>query len=161
MGDVRPDGRSTWDAGHTEQLKVLLADKRLSTAEIAERLGTTRNAVIGKVNRMRREAFKGLALSGRRRTRAERIKAAAAKPMPVPPPPPPPEPAPEPEPDESNPVTLVELTATTCRWPLFKGREPVHQQFYCGAMPLPGRPYCGPHTRKAYSKAQRPEGAQG
>jgi GcrA cell cycle regulator len=45
--------------------------------------------------------------------------------------------------------TILELNEHTCRWPI---GDPARPDFYfCGALPLPGLPYCGAHCRLAYT----------
>lgn len=45
-------------------------------------------------------------------------------------------------------VTLLQLTAETCRWPL---GDPSTSEFrFCGMLPCGGLPYCAPHCRIAY-----------
>lgn len=44
-------------------------------------------------------------------------------------------------------VTILNLTAETCRWPL---GEPTAAMLYCGAEPFPGYSYCARHCRMAY-----------
>lgn len=48
----------------------------------------------------------------------------------------------------SRACSLLELTADTCRWPVGDVGEPGF--FFCGQPPLEGAPYCGPHCRKAF-----------
>lgn len=44
--------------------------------------------------------------------------------------------------------TIFELTAKTCRWPVGEGAS----MFFCGAAPVEGKPYCGSHCARAYTK---------
>jgi GcrA cell cycle regulator len=56
--------------------------------------------------------------------------------------------APEPaEPTPATAVTIMGLTATTCRWPL---GEPRHDMLYCGAAKDEGVAYCGWHCGWAF-----------
>ncbi len=49
----------------------------------------------------------------------------------------------------ANPVTLLELTEWTCRWPI---GDPTSPDFvFCGALPVPGHSYCAGHCRLAYA----------
>lgn len=51
-------------------------------------------------------------------------------------------------PIECRRVSLLELDATTCRWPL---GTPGHDDFcFCGNHPMNGLPYCAGHCRLAY-----------
>jgi GcrA cell cycle regulator len=47
--------------------------------------------------------------------------------------------------------SLLELSSTTCRWPVGDPAGPGF--FYCGAEPLAGKPYCAAHC----ARARRPE----
>lgn len=64
-----------------------------------------------------------------------------------------PEPLPEPPIDDNDiPIeqrkTLLELTSQTCRWPVGEGAD----LFFCGALPMPHQPYCGPHCKRAFGR---------
>ena len=53
----------------------------------------------------------------------------------------------EPAKPSSSPITILDLTDCTCRWPLWSGAEP---RFYCGAAHAPGEgPYCVEHRKSA------------
>jgi GcrA cell cycle regulator len=56
-----------------------------------------------------------------------------------------------------HPCTMLDLDATTCRWPIWHAVTD-HVEFYCGATPLDGLPYCAHHSRIAYHH-QREENA--
>lgn len=142
----------------------------MSASRIANELanGLTRNAVIGKVYR--------LGLSGRTKV------ATATAPNPRPPklplraPNPPPmtamvegntalalkplrleAPAPSPHKDVviaiAEPVTILDLRDSMCRWPI---GDPTQPEFrFCGARKLPGEgPYCSCHAEVAYQPQQ-------
>lgn len=47
--------------------------------------------------------------------------------------------------------TLLQLTSTTCRWPVGEGAE----LFFCGGLAVPKHPYCPGHLDRAYSKHHR------
>jgi GcrA cell cycle regulator len=53
-----------------------------------------------------------------------------------------------------KPVTIDQLTTTTCRWPL-GNMEDHPPYFYCGDPKLVGGPYCEHHCRLAYQTAQQ------
>ena len=54
------------------------------------------------------------------------------------------------EPAASGHVSIVQLSAKTCRWPI---GDPAHPAFcYCGGLPKDGTPYCEFHADKAYNK---------
>ena len=149
-----------WPAARTARLRVLVDEGEMSFGEIALDLGVTRNAVIGKHNRM--------GLSGVPAKKRVRM---ALPPKPVPKPPAPvwrpqprpepskgasPEPSPEPPmPQETSSATAVDflgLTERSCRFPLWDhtSHVPFYDQMYCGAVALDRRPYCGACTRKAF-----------
>lgn len=50
--------------------------------------------------------------------------------------------------DPKNQVTLVELTAAKCRWPLGDPRQSDFR--FCGCLPKEGSPYCPEHSDMAY-----------
>lgn len=45
---------------------------------------------------------------------------------------------------ESRPCSLLELTAETCRWPLWTDAAP--ERLYCGAISPEAEPYCAHHA---------------
>ena len=146
--DFHP-GPSGWTDDRVNALKSLWADG-LSAGQIASKLGyTTRNAVIGKLDR--------LGLMGR-------LKSSTAAPR---------ERKPMSEPRTKRPpsaafkyiahsgnelldlfippeqrCTLLELTDDTCRWPV---GDPAEEEFYfCGGQTLDWSPYCATHSSIAY-----------
>jgi hypothetical protein len=46
---------------------------------------------------------------------------------------------------------LVDLDGKTCRWPVGDPSSP--HFFFCGAVPLAGKPYCDRHAARAYRAA--------
>jgi GcrA cell cycle regulator len=126
--------------------------RRLWPTRSARQLGVllkkTRNAVIGRVQRLklsttpeqkRQRQSEGMKrMHARRRPKRKPLVPPAAKAVP-------PE-APETTPtvaDQPKLIELMELTRTTCRWP-FGERAPFK---FCGCEAIPGWPYCGPHAR--------------
>lgn len=123
-----------------------LWDDDYSAAQIAARLGMTRNAVTGRMHRLK------LQLRGR------------AKPRPAPKAAPRPfvlfgpnmkgvRTAPRPEsaairPAQRKPCSLMELQPGQCKWPIGDPRETDFH--FCGGPALEERPYCVEHTRIAY-----------
>jgi GcrA cell cycle regulator len=148
-----PGNGPGWTDTRTERLKQLWAEGR-SASGIAALLGwVTRNAVIGKVHR--------LGLAGRkttsrqpvpRRTSPSRVHFLRQAPTrfvrptaPLLPPPPPPVAA--------LMLTLRQLRADQCRWPI---GDPKEARFgFCGRQKAPGVPYCGHHAAIAYNPAAR------
>jgi GcrA cell cycle regulator len=161
---------ATWTSERIELLKRYL-QSGLSCGQIAREIGVTRNAVIGKRNRLglsRPKDVIGRQLEQRpaarlarpktprtwrpRRPRLnifaqhERLMAVFSSPQP---------------PAEDIPIysgrgcTLLELSQGKCRWPI---SSPGADDFcFCGNEPVKGLPYCVGHARIAY----RPVGRQG
>jgi GcrA cell cycle regulator len=144
----------TWTDERCDTLRRLWADG-LSCSEIAAELrGVTRNAVIGKVNRLGLEKRR-ISIPPYERKLGMVTRRKAVKPkfnghvdLGI-----------ETEPDgltdlppdtSENPVTLMELTDDTCRWPL---GDPQSKDFrFCGDKPGHG-PYCQRHAHLAYAPA--------
>ncbi|MDI4657510.1 GcrA family cell cycle regulator [Xanthobacter autotrophicus] len=166
----------SWTDERVELLKKLWSEG-LSASQIATELGeVTRNAVIGKVHRL---GLSGRAKSptpapARPRSKTDRPErtgtgtgdlarphrpatigntALAAEPEEMP------EEAPAPAPKAVDNVvpmaqrcTIMNLTESTCRWPLGEpGTESFH---FCGGKSNPGTPYCTTHARMAYQPVQ-------
>jgi len=150
----------TWWTEDRVGLLKKLWDEGISAGHIGLRMGCTRNAVLGKVDRLglpRRQTTYRLAgaFAQRRRRQKERReeakKAFARKKsrieellqadgfVPK-------------DDDVFIPVetrkTIETLTDHCCRWPV---GDPLEKDFYfCGQARVPGLPYCLSHTRKAY-----------
>jgi GcrA cell cycle regulator len=151
---ANPDLTSrTWTAERLEQLKQHFA-AGLTCAQIAAEIGVSRNAVVGKIHRL------GFA--------RVRVKSARPKPEPMLRRPrfaaPPgqrqllkllrdeyPEDVVEIAIPSASRCSLMELSASTCRWPI---NEPGAEDFaFCGNTCAGGLPYCGGHARMAYRAA--------
>jgi GcrA cell cycle regulator len=144
-----------WTDTRVERLRKFWADGR-SASEIAALLGeVTRNAVIGKVHRLglagRRTTSRQPRRSSPRRDSSGRVKLRQAharfvRPAaPLLPPPPPPVAA--------LMLTLRQLRADQCHWPI---GDPKEDGFgYCGCQKAPGVPYCAHHAAIAYNPAAR------
>lgn len=147
--------RRTW----TEERIALLKDRidaGLSCAQIAREIGVSRNAVIGKVNRLGLSRLKRVSAGQPGRTGTAKIarprtvtqhRALRALPtaqqlalaeMPV---------------DSANRCSLLELQQGHCRWPI---SEPGADDFgFCGSKQVDGLPYCAGHARMAYRTGVR------
>jgi len=138
----------------TEQRTELLCQywhERYSASQIANKLGrTTRNAVIGKARRLgldhrttankssRPKPIVDLRLKPRPRPRPQRMRPMTEEQVI--------------EPTAvalSNPVTLFNLKAEHCRWPLWGEDDPA-EKLFCGAVKPESSPYCAFHARKAF-----------
>jgi GcrA cell cycle regulator len=145
----------------------------LSGGAIADALGVSRNAAIGKIHRLglyRGDAERARLRGWRKSPRTKRVRGAdggiaskvvsrrrkgqnfvatairhrkAAE-----------DPGMEQSPDvfdQAIPLeqrrTLMQLTEDTCRWPVGDGPS----MFFCGATPTEGFSYCGPHCRRAFA----------
>jgi GcrA cell cycle regulator len=153
----------TWTDERVELLKSRFA-AGLSCREIANDIGVSRNAVIGKLSRLnltrdesgvvRRTSRKDDAKPSRPKSapRAQhqmlrKLYAGAA-------------PATDNATiDDGHCCSLLELSDERCRWPI---SSPGAADFrFCGNRPLNGLPYCVGHSRLAYRPGSRPRVAQG
>lgn len=148
-----------WTAEPVAQLRLLWAAGQTAT-QIAGEMGRgiTRNSVLGKVHRMgfpRRLQPKNNTPAKPRKPRPSRaaqptrshglvIPKFAAAPLPV-----------APTMPFSRRLTVLELSATACRWPTDTD-EVGHRHLFCG-VDAPHQPYCRFHARLSYqqSKAAR------
>ena len=147
---------TAWAPARVELLKSLIA-AGYSCRQIADEIGVTRNAVIGKVNRLGLSRPRGAPAGSREKSEPKRapwrpkIVGQQALLLRLPP-----EPVPRLE-DISifagRGCSLLELSAGKCRWPI---NEPGAANFcFCGNAPLDGFPYCVGHVRIAYKSAAR------
>lgn len=165
-----------------QQLKLRqLWQEGISTADIARRMGTSKNAVVGKAHRLNlpprpSPIVKGSGASRRPRLRVGPVTLPPLESISAPPPseiahmqeaPLPPAPrklsarqvartekiaAGEPE----RPKSFRQLTGrvSDCCWPI---GEPGRRDFrFCSDQSLPGRPYCEAHCRLAYTTFDQP-----
>jgi GcrA cell cycle regulator len=138
-----------WTAERIELLRSLYASG-LSAREIALEIGVSRNAVIGKISRLKlnsgerkRSAGKGESkarpASQQSIMRALRADAhSLTEGMPIP---------------DSHRCSLLELTNQTCRWPISNATDV--EFWFCGNEPIDGLPYCAGHARIAYRSTDR------
>jgi len=159
----------TWTTERIEQLKRGF-DAGLSCAQIAGAIGVTRNAVIGKMNRMglkRPRDVIGKQLAQARAARQKSLKTSskvnvrrvlqnmrAQQSVPTPA-------FCEPVPsvdivpiNEGRGRTLLELGPWHCRWP--SGTPGAEDFRYCGHEALQGYSYCLGHASMAYRSSRRP-----
>jgi len=158
-----PAKEPTWTEERLELLKSRFAEG-LTCREIADDIGVSRNAAIGKLSRLNlsREKSGDLprpapkdAPKGRRRGSLPRLQyrilqAAYAEP---------------PAPADDGPIanghscSLLELSEERCRWPI---STPGAEDFcFCGNTPVEGLPYCPGHSRLAYRAGSRQRVARG
>ena len=104
--------------------------------QIAESLGSvTRNAVIGKANRMGlSKPTKSSLTRQRKRQEGARVRPTKEEEVLIV------------TPDSG--VSILTLTTATCRWPI--GHPGEENFFFCGAGTKSGQPYCEAHSRLAY-----------
>ena len=150
-----PRAEATWTSERVAQLRSC-ASAGLTCSQIAGEIGVSRNAVIGKMNR--------LGLSRPRTMAAPERQRAAGRPrsdnvtrlfsqhrilMRLPP-----EPLQPPETIRNgNGCSLLELTPGKCRWPI---NEPGAADFcFCAHPQVEGLPYCVGHARIAYKSTAR------
>jgi GcrA cell cycle regulator len=149
----------TWSSDRVEQLKRCF-QAGLTCSQIAREIGVTRNAVIGKMNRMglsrprdllgaqmRRAAKLGqpkpqktwrrLNVIAQRKMLREAFPQARVESVPI---------------RDGRGCTLLELKSGQCRWPI---NDPGSASFcFCGNEAFTGLPYCGGHARLAYRSAR-------
>jgi GcrA cell cycle regulator len=150
-----PANEPTWTAERVELLKSRF-EAGLSCRQIADDIGVSRNAVIGKLSRLnltreksgdaRRPARKDAA-KGRRRGSVPRLQYQMLMKL-------------YDEPIHSEHCcSLLELSEERCRWPI---STPGAEDFcFCGNTPVEGLPYCAGHTRLAYRPGSRQRVARG
>jgi len=162
-----PAKELTWTEERLELLKTHFA-AGLTCREIADDIGVSRNAVIGKLSRLNltrersgdplRRAPRNTpndAPKGRRRGSLPRLQyrilqAVYAEPL---------------APADHEPIanehccSLLELSEERCRWPI---STPGAEDFcFCGNTPVEGLPYCPGHSRLAYRAGSRQRVARG
>lgn len=150
----------TWSSERVEQLKRCF-EAGLTCSQIARQIGVTRNAVIGKMNRMglsrprdvlaaqmRRAAklahpkpqksWRRLTVIAQRKILREAYPETPSDDIPI---------------HNGRGCTLLELAHGQCRWPI---NEPGAEDFcYCGNAAFTGLPYCVGHARLAYRSVGR------
>jgi len=145
----------TWTTERVEQLKMHF-DAGLSCGQIARQIGVSRNAVIGKLNRLGLARAKPAIVRPAERRSAPRLPrpqlvtqhqilvTLRAEPRVA---------VDEPAIPAGQHCSLFELNEGKCRWPI---SEPGSAGFcFCGNEPVKGLPYCAGHARMAYHPAAR------
>lgn len=138
-------GKSTWP----EELVIILTNMWTagkSASDIARVLHKSRNAVIGRVHRLdlpKRLTAKRLYTPKRKRGDGDIAMRMLSRKVS------PPKPLPKPTPvlQEPRNVTLMDLTAFTCKYPTSGDGATT---LFCGHVPQTGFVYCEAHCRIAY-----------
>lgn len=145
--DYSNASNSQWkEDNRVERLESLYRDG-LSFSLIAESIGVTRAAAIGKAHRMNLPPRVLLAASKAKPRRTEPRKRVRHK---IVPPVPPPKPVVVVDPGRDYRCDILGLTSTTCRYPTWGLTTPHEQRLYCGR---PGAsvkervPYCAHHCQ--------------
>ena len=154
-----PAKEPTWTTERIELLKRHFS-AGLSCREIANEIGVSRNAVIGKLSRLSltREKKPEIRRAGAKTNRPRSVprlqyrilRKLFAEAVPV---------------EDGGAIhseqhcTLLELSEERCRWPI---NSPGEEDFcFCGDRPLEGLPYCPGHSRLAYQPGSRQRAARG
>jgi GcrA cell cycle regulator len=150
-----PVKEATWTDERLERLRSGFA-AGWSCRQIADDIGVSRNAVIGKLNRLNLTRENGgealarkTAPKGRRRgslpqLQYQLLQAVYAEPQSE---------ACEAPISSLHICSLLELSEARCRWPI---NTPGEKDFgFCGNTPLEGLPYCAGHSRLAYRPSRR------
>jgi GcrA cell cycle regulator len=158
-----PAKEPTWTDERLELLKSCFA-AGLSCRQIADDIGVTRNAVIGKLNRLNltreksgeeQRTDRNETPKGRRRGSVPRLQYQLLQKLYAEP-----QPAAGDEPiHQEHRCSLLELSEQRCRWPI---NTPGEKDFcFCGNPPLKDLPYCRGHSRLAYRPDSRQRVARG
>ena len=124
-----------WSTDQEDRLRALVLDG-LTATRIGAEIGVTRNAVIGKIDRLGLRLLGGL---GRqpgpqkpRKSRARKPKVTTAVILAPPP---------------DGGIDILALAAGVCRWP----QDTIEGVRYCGGETYPRHVYCPDHHRLAFS----------
>lgn len=130
-----------WSEEEISSLKSMWLEG-LTASQIARILGTgrSRNAVLGKVHRMRLPERAQLLPVKRRAPVKRAAPRLVAQPAPAPE-----TPSEDPGP-MSPPIDTMSVRDHHCKWPYDVGAT----YHYCGQPPKPGHPWCIHHCKKAY-----------
>jgi GcrA cell cycle regulator len=151
----------TWTEERLERLRSGFA-AGWNCRQIADDIGVSRNAVIGKLNRLnltrenngeapsRKNTPKGRRRGSVPQLQYQLLQAVYAEP---------PSEACEAPISNQHICSLLELSEARCRWPI---NSPGEKDFgFCGNTPLEGLPYCPGHSRIAYRPGSRQRVARG
>jgi GcrA cell cycle regulator len=158
-----PLNQPTWTAERIELLKNRF-EAGLSCREIANDIGVSRNAVIGKLSRLnltrekppgtprpaRRDGAKGPRAKSIPRLQYQLLRKLYSEPQLL---------------ADREPISndaccsLQELSEERCRWPI--GNPGATDFRFCGITPVDSLPYCLGHTRLAYRPGSRQRAARG
>ncbi|MDR3208785.1 MAG: GcrA family cell cycle regulator [Rickettsiales bacterium] len=134
---------NSWPAGLVARMKKLF-DKGLPMAEIGKKLGFSKNAVVGKINRLGWNTLP-------KRAEAKKKSQKTAKKMPAVKKATPKDAAKSKKNIErtiQHSAQLMSLRADQCRWPI---GDPDSDNFrFCGEKCFAGKPYCFEHCKIAY-----------
>jgi GcrA cell cycle regulator len=150
--------QATWTTERVALLKEAM-DAGLSCAQIAREIGVSRNAVIGKANRLGLSRSRGPRLrsagagqverrvtrkNGHVRTTRQALRSLWAEAQVG---------LAEAPSENASRRSLFELAQWHCRWPL---GDPASDDFgFCGDTSVNGLPYCAAHARMAYRQGTR------
>jgi len=147
------NSRETWTAERVEQLRSGV-NAGLSCGQIANEIGVSRNAVIGKINRLGLSRGRNPAGPQSRRDRSNlrpqvltqrlALKALfALEPIAA-------------DVISSEPCSLLNLAPRKCRWPI--SGAGIGDFIFCGNASVDGMSYCAGHARIAYrTLSDRPQ----
>lgn len=160
---------NSWSASIVNKMKVLF-DKGMSTAEIGKRLGFSKNAIVGKINRLgwNQQATKSKDKQSPKKPAqpaVKKTKPVAKKPIAKPA-----VKAPakaeartaerqrtgsEIEKFMNHSAGLMSLRPDQCRWPI--GSPDSDNFHFCGEKVFTGKPYCFEHCKLAYQFTAPPK----
>ena len=127
-----------WPPEQVETLKRLMAEGKGPT-EIAAIMGLTRNAIVGKIWRLKLGPVIRVKKPPKPRVRHRGVRKPPSMPKPVP------------IEATARPISLLELTPFVCHWPL----DVDNQVLYCGVECAKGKSYCPEHCARAYHRLPR------
>ncbi|MDR1071259.1 MAG: GcrA family cell cycle regulator [Rickettsiales bacterium] len=141
---------NSWPAGLVARMKKLF-DKGLPMAEIGKKLGFSKNAIVGKINRLGWNALPKKADARKKPKKPAGRAPAPKKASPR-----------DTERSKKNTervirhsAQLMSLRSDQCRWPI---GDPDSDNFrFCGEKCFAGKPYCFDHCKVAYQFTTPPK----